>query len=159
MAWSVWPSRHGRPAVSETTTPRRTPVRRCSASRSRAALASGSAGSRSTVPGATLELSTPAAASTSPIRVRTIRVGPRRATVRTVSAVITCSRSAAGAVRPSALLTILEVTTRMSPSASGPAGSSATAAARAAARSVCGPTSPMPAGAKMRDHAVPDLTA
>ncbi len=101
------------------------------------------------MPGATLELSTPAAASTSPVRVRTIRVAARRATVCTESALITCSRSTAGAVRPSALLMILEVTTRMSPSASGPAGSSATAAASTAASSVRGWTSPMPVGAKM----------
>ncbi len=68
------------------------------------------------MPGAVLEASTPAAASTSPCRVVTIRVGPRLATVRTASASMAASRSPV-TTRPSALLMIFEVTTRMSPSA------------------------------------------
>ncbi len=42
-------------------------------------------------------------------------VAPRRATTRTVSASMACSLGTV-TTRPSALLTILEVTTRMSPS-------------------------------------------
>ena len=44
MAWSVWPRRHGRPAVSEMITPSRSPVAAANRSRSRTALASGSRG-------------------------------------------------------------------------------------------------------------------
>ena len=49
-----------------------------------------------TVPGSVLLASTPAAASTSPCRVSTMRVGPRCATTRTVSDVIASSRSIRG---------------------------------------------------------------
>ena len=76
------PVRHARPSVSDTTTPTSTPARSRMPARKRAALASGSMGSRSTSPGSTLKLSTPAAARTSPLRSRTIRVGPRREGVR-----------------------------------------------------------------------------
>ena len=69
------------------------------------------------MPGAVLDSSTPAAASTRPCRVCAMVVAPRLATTRTVSASIACSREAA-TTRPSALLTIFEVTTRMSPSRS-----------------------------------------
>ena len=65
----------------------------------------------------------PAAAIVSPSWVRTIRVSPRRATVRLVSEVISSARRDAGSMRPSALLMILDVTTTMSPSRSGPRGS------------------------------------
>ena len=52
-----------------------------------------------------------------PWRVRTIVVGPRRATTRTVSSASASSR-VPGRTRPSALLTTLLVTTTMSPSSS-----------------------------------------
>ncbi len=76
-------------------TPTLAPRRARSAFRSWRADPSGSAGSSTTVPAAVLEASTPAAASTSPCLVSAIVVGPRRATTRTVSASIACSRSAA----------------------------------------------------------------
>ena len=75
MAVSVWPVRHGRPRVSLTITPTVSPRRAPMAARSRRAESSGSSGSSTTVPGAVLELSTPAAAITSPCRVVTIRSG------------------------------------------------------------------------------------
>ena len=83
----------------------------------RRAEASGSSGSSSTVPAGVLDASTPAAAITKPCRFSTIRVFPRRATSRTVSASIAASRSSASTSRPSALLTIFDVTTTTSPSA------------------------------------------
>ncbi len=67
------------------------------------------------MPGSVLEASTPAAAMTKPCRVCEITVSPRRATTRSVSSSIALTRSGASRIRPSALLTILEVTTRMSP--------------------------------------------
>ena len=107
--------------MSVISTPMRTPRRSISAFRSLRAEPSGSSGNSTTVPGGVLEASTPAAASTSPCRVSTILVAPRRATTRTDSASMACSRST-WTTRPSALLTILEVITRMSPSARlGPA--------------------------------------
>jgi hypothetical protein len=121
MAWSVWPSRHGRPAVSEMITPRRSPVAEANRSRSSIALASGSRGKSKIDSAARLELSIPAAAIVKPVPVRTIRVSPRRAIVRVLSDVISSARREAGSMRPSALLMILDVTTRMSPSRSGPA--------------------------------------
>ncbi len=69
-----------------------------------------------------LDVSMPAAAMVSPSWVRTMRVSPRRATVRLVSEVISSARRDAGSMRPSALLMILDVTTTMSPSRSGPGG-------------------------------------
>ena len=75
-----------------------------------------------------LDSSTPAAAITNPCLVSEMVVAPRLATTRTVSAAIASSRDIA-ATRPSALLTILDVTTRMSPSSSpGPPGASAASA-------------------------------
>ncbi len=128
IAVSVWPARHGRPMVSVTTTPTVTPSRPRSALRSRRADSSGSSGSSTTVPGAVLDSSTPAAAITSPCLVSEIVVAPRLATTRTVSAAIASSRDIA-VTRPSALLTILDVTTRMSPSSSpGPPAASAASA-------------------------------
>ena len=121
IAASVCPARQGRPSVSVTMTPTRAPSRSRRALRSLRAEPSGSSGSSTTVPGGVLELSTPAAASTRPCLVSTIRVSPRRATTRTVSASIACSRPDR-TTRPSALLTILEVTTTMSPSARSGAG-------------------------------------
>ena len=53
---------------------------------------------------------------TRPCRFSTIRSAPRRATTRTVSASMAASRSSASTIRPSALLTIFEVTSRTSPS-------------------------------------------
>ena len=141
MALSVCPARHGRPIVSVTSTPRLTPVRSCSALRSRRADSSGSSGSSTTVPGAVLDSSTPAAARTRPCRVCAMVVGPRRATTRTVSASMACSREAV-TTRPSALLTILEVTTRMSPSRRSAA--SAMSAARSLPAVISGsPVTPM----------------
>ena len=104
-------------------TPSSTPSRSRSPAASARAEASGSTGSRSTVPCGVLEASTPAAAEIMPRRFSTIRVVEpvgvvREATTRTVSAVIASSRSAASTKRPSALETIFEVTTRMSPSCS-----------------------------------------
>lgn len=123
MATSVRPCRQGRPKVSETITPTRTPSRSRSPRRMRPAEASGSSGSSSTVPGEVLEASTPAAAITKPCRVCAMTVSPRRATTRAVSSSIAAVRLsrcvvslALCLIRPSALLTILEVTTRMSPS-------------------------------------------
>ena len=95
------------------------------------------------MPGGVLELSTPAAASTSPCLVCTILVWPRRATSLTDSASIACSRSARTS-RPSALLMTFEVTTRMSPSRR-----SGSAASTSAARSAPGMTSGSPATAVM----------
>ena len=97
------------------TTPMVTPRRSLSAFRSRLAEPSGSSGSSTTVPGAVLEASTPAAASTRPCLVTAILVAPRRATTRTVSWSIARSRSA-WMTLPSALLMIFEVITTMSPS-------------------------------------------
>ena len=122
MAASAWPIRQGRPMVSVITTATVMPSRSRSPRRIRRAESSGSAGSSATVPGAVLESSTPAAASTRPCWVSTMRAGPRRATTRTVSASIALSRSAR-MTRPSALLTILEVITTMSPSARSGAAS------------------------------------
>ena len=139
MALSVCPARHGRPMVSVTITPRVRPVRWCSVLRSRRADSSGSSGSSTTVPGAVLDSSTPAAARTRPCRVCAIVVAPRRATTRTVSASMAASRDAV-TTRPSALLTILEVITRMSPSRR-----SGTAPAISAARSAPAVTSGSPA--------------
>ena len=114
-ALSVCPARHGLPIVSVMITPSLRPVRWCSALRSRRADSSGSSGSSTTVPWAVLDSSTPAAARTRPCLVCAMVVAPRRATTRTVSASMACSLDAA-TTRPSALLTIFEVTTRMSPS-------------------------------------------
>ncbi len=116
IATSVSPVRHGRPKVSVTTTPTSTDRVSRTPARIAAAEASGSWGSSSTVPGAVLEASTPAAAITRPCRFSTIRSGPRRATTRTVSASIAASRESASTMRPSALETIFEVTSRTSPS-------------------------------------------
>ena len=120
MAMSVWPSRQGRPAVSVTSTPSRSPVRSRRAVQMARADASGSTGSNSTTPSGALLVSTPAAAMTRPCRFSTMRVTPPgcalAATTRTVSSVIACSRSTARATRPSALDTILLVTTTISPS-------------------------------------------
>ena len=76
------------------------------------------------------------AARTSPCRVSAIRVSPRLATTRTVSASMASSRSAR-TTRPSALLTILEVTTTMSPSAR-PVAASAISPARSAPTVISG---------------------
>ncbi len=122
IAMSVWPSRQARPAVSVTTTATLRPVRSARAARRRRAEWSGSTGSSTSVPTSTLELSTPAAAMVSPCRVRTIRVGPRLATTRTVSDSTASSRSWPATRRPSDLLTTLLVTTTTSPSSSSTRG-------------------------------------
>jgi hypothetical protein len=110
------------------TTPMRRSKRCSMATRSLSADPSGSTGSSSTVPGAVLLESTPAAAATIPSRFSTMRVTPpgcvRVATTRTVSSVIACSRSSAWMMRPSAFDTILLVTAMMSPSASNPSRAS-----------------------------------
>ena len=80
------------------------------------------------MPGAVLDSSTPAAARTRPCRVCAMVVAPRLATTRAVSASMACSREAA-ITRPSALLTIFDVMTRMSPSCR-PGAASAMSAAR-----------------------------
>src|SRR5690606_34844907 len=119
IAMSAMPRRQGRPTVSVTTTPGRTPSRAFRPRRSRRADSSGSSGSSSTVPFGTLLASMPAAASTSPWWVSTMRMTEpsgfsRRATSRTDSASIRASRSAARASRPSALATIFDATTTTS---------------------------------------------
>ena len=82
------PSRQGRPKVSVTTHgDAYARGARAAGAQIRRALASGSSGSSTTVPARCCEASTPAAAMTSPCRVSTMRVAPRRATTRTVSAV------------------------------------------------------------------------
>ena len=73
-------------------------------------------------------------------------VAPRLATTRTVSASMAWSRGAV-TTRPSALLTILEVTTRMSPSRR-----SGTAAAMSAARSAPAVISGSPVTGMTRDR-------
>src|SRR3954454_9302605 len=115
IATSTSPCRQGRPKVSVMITATSTPSRSRRPSRSRAADASASSGSRATTSGATLEVSTPALARTNPACVSTMRVGPRRATTRRVSASTGFSRTdarspSAASSCPSALLTILEVT-------------------------------------------------
>ena len=128
MAWSVWPSRQARPAVSEMITPSRSPFAEVNRSRSCAALASGSRG-RSKID------------SAAKVRVVDAGRGERQAVVGTDNARLTtpgkgsaCSRTLissarrdASSTRPSALLMILDVTTTMSPSRSGPSGSAAIA--------------------------------
>ncbi len=121
IAQSVCPSRHGRPIVSEMITP--TDALR--SSRNRAAIsraeASGSFGRRRIDPSGALLASIPAAAATMPNRFSTICVTrtpseTREATIRTVSSARASARFSAGITRPSALDTILDVTTNMSPS-------------------------------------------
>ena len=138
MAASVMPVRHGRPMESLTMTATSTPSLARSPSRSRAAEASGSTGSSASSLRATFEMSTPAAASTSPSRFWTIRRSPRVATTRTDSSSTAsrraCSRRSASAVGnvislPSIFDTTLEVTTSTSPSCNWGAAS-ATAATR-----------------------------
>src|SRR3954447_15964871 len=147
-ARSVCPYRHGRPAVSLTTTATLTRAVSARSSRSRRALASGSSGSSTTDPGATLDASTPAAAITTPLRVSTMLVCPRRATTRTVSSSMARSLSLL-TTPPSDLLTTLLVTTRTSPSP--------TNAATRSARPVPATTSPMPSGEKT-SRRIPLLT-
>jgi hypothetical protein len=86
---------------------------------------------------------------TNPCRVSTMRVRPRGVVhseiVRTASASMAVSRSMPVRMRPSALLTILLVTTTMSPSRSAsPGGACASAVARTSTRSSPGRTSGMP---------------
>jgi hypothetical protein len=95
------------------------------------------------VPGAVLDASTPAAAITNPCLVCAIVVIPRLATTRTVSAAIASSREEV-VIRPSALLTTFEVTTRMSPSSSPGPPSASAASAISRARSAPGEISGMP---------------
>ena len=142
------PVRQARPRESLTITPTSTPSRRPSSERSDAADPSGSAGSSAISSRATLEASTPAPAMTTPCRLATIRSSPRRATTRTVSSSIAFCRRASRAIgsspptatnRPSALETILDVTTTTSPSASH-----GIRAASSAPRSSPGRTSPIP---------------
>src|SRR6266550_2480799 len=147
IAASVMPSRQGRPIESLMTTPTSTPARSRTASRNAAAERSGSSGISAISSRATLDSSTPAAASTSPCRVCTMRSGPRWATRRAVSALIascrTMSRST-GSVepsemsRPSTLETAFDVTTRTSPSCSE------ACLTIVSARSSPGRSSPMP---------------
>ncbi len=145
-AWSTRPIRHGRPKVSLTTTATSTPRVSSSCERSARADASGSTGSRTTVPAAVLLVSTPADASTKPCRVCAIVVRPRLATTRSVSDAIASSRSIAS-TRPSALATTFDVTTSTSPSCSaGP--DRCTDCAMSAARSSPADTSGMSSSAQ-----------
>ena len=150
MAWSVWPSRQARPAVSEMITPSRSPVAEANRSRSCAALASGSRGRSKIDSAARLELSMPAAASVKPVlgadNPRLTPPGNGAACSRTL---ISSARREACSMRPSALLMILDVTTTMSPSRSGPSGSAAMAASDDRGKISTGDTSSIPSGAKI----------
>ncbi len=147
IATSVCPCRHGRPSVSVMMTPIRTPNRSRSAAHSARAEASGSSGSSSTTPSGALLESTPAAASTMPSLFSTMRVTPpgcaRVATTRTVSSVIAASRSFATTCRPSALLTIFDVT-RQDVAVLHPAGQPRSTSPMIAARSSPATISPIP---------------
>ena len=79
-ATSVVPRRQARPNESETITPTSTPVCSRMAARSRSADASGSSGSKTSVPGPrALDASTPADAQTKPWRVSVMTSGGRDA--------------------------------------------------------------------------------
>ena len=96
------PSRHGRPNVSVTTTPRSAPEALARAPPGVvSAEPSGSSGSSVSKPSATFEASTPAFAQTNPWRVSAITRSPRRATTRRVSRSTQAARppSASGARR------------------------------------------------------------
>src|SRR5216683_4961179 len=133
------PNRHGRPNVSEMTTPTFTPASSRSRSHRRRALASGSSGSSVTTssPG-TLEWSTPPLAETNPWRVSVMRIRSER-TTRALSSSTICTKRGSGAAirsgamrsasalavtserrrkRPSALETTFCATTTTSPSTS-----------------------------------------
>ena len=153
-AWSVMPARQARPSESLTITPTVTPSRCSNSLRSAAAEASGSAGNNAISSRATFDASTPAPAITTPCRLTTIRRSPRRATTRTVSSSMACWRTASRATgsspptatsRPSALETILDVTTTTSPSSSH-----VNSAASSAPRSSPGRTSPSPVTGMIR---------
>ncbi len=138
IAMSVWPSRHALPKVSLTITAASTPAARKPARIPRAE-ASGSTGKSTALSWAPLDdWSTPLLAHTKPWWVSVIRIGPtwrttRFASLNTISvtrgslphladhsrANAEGSTSLSSIVRPSALDTILEVTTTTSPSARG----------------------------------------
>ncbi|SLE33271.1 Uncharacterised protein [Mycobacteroides abscessus subsp. massiliense] len=126
MAASVWPLRQARPMVSVITTATLTPKRCDSASRTAAALASGSVGSRTSSALSTFDASIPAAACTMPMVFSVISVLPLRASTRIDSESINLRRSVsrasgsvgAATIRPSALEIILLVMTITSPSRS-----------------------------------------
>ncbi len=142
-ATSTMPQRHGRPKLSETMTGRSVPKRARSASRMRAAEASGSTGSsvtRSPESGPTFEASMPPFAHTNPCRVsvistprsmRTIRLASRRTTSiwrasrsHVVAHSIACGDGSTvrrSTTAPSALDTTFWVTTRTSPGRAGSA--------------------------------------
>ena len=87
IATSVVPCRNGRPNESVTMTATSTPAWLAKRRPDPRALASGSSGSRMTVPGsAAFEWSTPAEAQTKPWRVSAITRPPRERTTRSVSA-------------------------------------------------------------------------
>src|SRR2546429_2216345 len=156
IATSVVAARHGRPNESVTMTPTSALVRSRRCSRSRAAEASGSSGSKTTVSGSgAFEASTPAEAQTKPGRVSAITSGARVRRIRALSRRITSSRrgssfaarsrawaegstSASRTTRPSALETTLCATTTTSPS------SRSAAAAISSARSSPSRTSGSP---------------
>ena len=94
IAESVSPSRQGRPRVSVTTTPTESPVRSRSPCRKARADASESRGRSSTWPAGALLASMPAAASTSPWWVRTIRVVPRGVSFVATTVTVSASRAA-----------------------------------------------------------------
>ena len=122
-AKSTCPTRQGRPAVSLSTTPTRTPCRCVRAAWSRSQTPSGSRGSSSQPPRSPVLLpSTPAAAMTGPALALTMRVrwspARRSATTWSVSPAMTRSLSGSSATSPSALLATLLESTTTSPSAS-----------------------------------------
>ena len=86
IATSVVPWRNGRPKESVTTTPTVLPVSSAKRARRRLALASGSTGSSTSVPGSgAFEWSTPAEAQINPCRVWAITSGPRSRMICTAS--------------------------------------------------------------------------
>ena len=150
-ATSVVPSRHARPKESETMTPISTPASSRMLDRSRAADASGSSGSRTSVSGPfALEPSTPADAHTNPWRVSAMTSGGRARKTSRASPSITSMRRgsdspassrarsegsmpASWTTRPSTFETAFWATTRTS-SCSKPVPRAA-ASTRSAARS------------------------
>ena len=147
IAWSVWPVRHGAAhRVGDDDRHVDPGEGRAAGTAARGPTRPGRRAAAAPCPCSVPLASTPAAASTRPCRVSTIRVGPRRATTRTVSAVIASSRSTRTA-RPSALDTTFDVTTTTSPSASAKS-SAASAAVSNVARSSPAATSGTPSGAQ-----------
>src|SRR3990170_966912 len=148
-ATSAVPCRQGRPNESVTITAGATPKRAASASRIRAAEASGSRGRRTTQPShGAFERSTPAFAQTKPCSVSAMTSSSRRRRTRRASRRTTARWSSACSTRPSAFDTAFCATTTTSPCSSPPARS--TASPRSAPRSSPGRISGSPGSGRMR---------